>query len=137
METLKVLPRGGFFANQYSHMTRARIVAVLDELRARADAVVVVAPSVVDTVDAQLLCAAADVTIVIVDARSSRTDDVNSVVGVVEKAGATVLGAVLINGSKRQSTGSMIARRPQPRHASEVVDQRTRPAHTIVPDLRQ
>jgi capsular polysaccharide biosynthesis protein len=135
VDTLKILPRGGLFANHYSRFTRARIGAVLDELRPGADAVILAAPSLADTPDAQLLCAAADLTIVVVDARSSRADDVSSVVGVLERAGADVLGAVLINGSKRQSIGSTIALRPRSRQASEITEQGSRPADAVVRDL--
>ena len=137
LEKLKLLTRATFFANHHSHMSRARIASVLDELRNRADAMVIAAPSVASTADAQLVCAAADVTIVVVDARSSRAQDVSSTVDLLEKSGAVVLGAVLVNGSKRQPSGSTTATRPQPRQPSATTAQRSRHADTAVPDLRR
>jgi capsular polysaccharide biosynthesis protein len=137
VETLKILARGAFFANQHSHMTRARIAVVLDKLRGSADAVVLVAPSITETPDAQLLCAAADLTIVVVDARSSRADDVTSVVSALERVGAFVLGGLLINGSRRQSSGSTIAPRAYIRHSGGTPAQRSRHADTAVSDLHQ
>jgi capsular polysaccharide biosynthesis protein len=143
-DTLKILPGGGFFTNRYSRISPHRIGAVLDELRAVADVIVLAAPSITDTPDTQLLCAAADLTIVIADTRSSRAADVSSVVGVLERGGAVVFGAVLINGSKRQSTESANAPRPRSPSASErsqrngkVADQRIRRAGRVVPDLHQ
>jgi capsular polysaccharide biosynthesis protein len=137
LDTLKILPRGEFFTNRYSRITRARIDAVLDELRGGADAVVVASPSLAQTADAQLLCAAADVTIVVVDARSSRADDVSSVVRAVEKAGAVVIGAVLTNGSKRQSAVATIVPRRERRRTGEMEPRRGTPADAVVSDLYQ
>jgi Mrp family chromosome partitioning ATPase len=137
VEKLKILPRGTLFANRYSRMTSARIAAVLDELRADVDAVVVAAPAIAATPDTQLLCAAADLTIVVVDIRSSRADDVSSVVGVLKSAGANIPGAVLIDGSRRHSSRSPIKSDPQSQRANAVVAQRGGSSDTVAPDLPQ
>jgi capsular polysaccharide biosynthesis protein len=136
IDHLKILPRAGLFATRSSHMTRARIDAVLAELLAEADVVVLAAPSAGDTADAQLLCSAADLTILCVDARSSRADDVSSVVDVLEKAGAVVRGAVLVNGWQRRSTESPMTPRQHSRQATEVADNRGRPVDVGSPGLK-
>ena len=58
--------RVGILADRYSRLTRGRIVAVLDELRTDADTIVVAAPSIPETAETQLVCAAADLTILVV-----------------------------------------------------------------------
>lgn len=100
VESLKMLPSGSVVADRYSRMTRDRIVAVLDQLRTGADTIIVVAPSVADTTDSQLVCAAADLTMLVVATTSSRAGDVSSAADVLAKARAVLLGAVLIDETK-------------------------------------
>ena len=96
VESLKILPSGGVVADRYSCLTRERIAAVLDELRADADTIVVAAPSIANTAETQLVCAAADVTILVV-ARGSRAGDATSAAEALAKADAVLLGAVLLD----------------------------------------
>jgi succinoglycan biosynthesis transport protein ExoP len=99
LETLKVLPTGSGIDDRYPRMTRERIAGVLDDLRADADAIIVVAPSIAETtVEAQLVCAAADLTILAV-ARGSRSSAVTSAGDALAKTSATLLGAVLVDGA--------------------------------------
>ena len=106
VESLKILTAGSTLADRYPLMTREKIVAVLNELRTGADTVVVVAPSI-DETETQLVCAAADVTILVVT-RGSRAGDVTSAAETLEKVGAHLLGAVLIDksGGKRRGRPS-------------------------------
>jgi Mrp family chromosome partitioning ATPase len=128
VQSLKILPGRGLFANRYSSVTRERIVAVLDELRGGADMIVVAAPSIADSTDAQLLCATADFTLLVVDTESSRAGDVTSAVEVLGKARASVLGVVLIHGAYGHSAGPTIPTERKSLHASETPDQgRRRP----------
>jgi polysaccharide biosynthesis transport protein len=117
--SLKILPWSGLFASRNSYATRERIVAVLDKLRSRADIIVIAAPSIVDSTEAQLLCAAADFTVLVVDSQSSRAGDVTSAVEVLRRARADVLGAVLIHGTKGQSAGPTISTQQQSLRASQ------------------
>ena len=106
VESLKILPAGSVVADRYSLMTRERIVAVLDELRTGADTIVVVAPSIAETTETQLVCAAADLTMLVVTRGSSRAGDVTSAAEALADAHAVLLGAVLIDGTERQPTRS-------------------------------
>ena len=104
----KVVPSGSILADRYSLITHARVGAIFDELRALADTIVVVAPSVSDIVEAPVLCAAADVTILVVSTKS-RFADLTSAVGALKMARARLLGAVMVGRGratkKRSSAG--------------------------------
>ena len=69
VESLKILPAGSILADRHSLVTRERIDAVLGKLRTDADTIIVAAPAIAETTDAQLVCAAADVTILVVTRR--------------------------------------------------------------------
>jgi succinoglycan biosynthesis transport protein ExoP len=112
--SLKILPAGSIVADRYWLVTRERVVAVLDELRADADTIIVAAPSIADTTETQLLCAAADVTILVVSRGSSRTGDVISASEALAKAHAVLLGAVLIDGTNRKHQGRRSPRSQTP-----------------------
>lgn len=100
VDSLKIMPSGSVVADRYSLMGRDRIAAVYDELRTHADVIVVVAPSTADTTDYQSICATADLTILVVDRRSSRAGDVTSAADALADAHAVLLGAVLIDGTE-------------------------------------
>jgi polysaccharide biosynthesis transport protein len=126
VESLKILPWCGFFASRYSRVTRERIVAVLDELRSGADIIVVAAPSIADSRDAQLLCAAADFTVLVVASQSSRAGDVTSAVEVLGRARADVLGVVLIHGTNGRSAERTISTQRKSSRASEIADKESK-----------
>ena len=111
VESLKILPAGSTLADRYSLVTRERIDAVLDKLRTDADTIIVAAPSIAETTEAQLVCAAADATILVVTRGSSRAGDVTSAAEVLAKAHAVLLGAVLIDGTNGKQRGRRSARR--------------------------
>ena len=100
VESLKIMYSGSAVTDRYPLVSRDRIAAVFDELRAEADVIVVVAPSLVDTVDAQPICAAADLTIVVVDGRDTRAGDVTAAVESLADTHAVLLGSVLVEGRK-------------------------------------
>lgn len=106
VESLKILPAGSTLADRYPLMTREKIDAVLNELRTGgADTIIVVAPSIAETTETQLLCAAADATILVVTRKSSRAGDVTSAAETLEKVHAVLLGAVLIDRSNGKRRG--------------------------------
>jgi succinoglycan biosynthesis transport protein ExoP len=121
--SLKVMPSGSVVADRYSLTSRERIVAIFDELRTDADTIVVVAPSIADTIDSQPICAAADLTLVVVGRRSSRAGDVTAAVDALADAHAVLLGAVMIDGKPKRTTGPAVGRLRVPRPADEPVDQ--------------
>jgi Mrp family chromosome partitioning ATPase len=102
VDSLKIVPSGSVVADRYALMSRERIDAVFDELRQDADTIVVVAPSIADSIDSQPICAAADHTMLVVARRSSRAGDVTSAVDALADAHAVLLGAVLIDGTERR-----------------------------------
>lgn len=101
VECLKVMTAGRAVADRYSLISRERMTALVDELRMNADMVVVAAPPIVDTIDAQQICAAADFTIVVVGRRSSRAGDVTAAVDTLADARAILLGTVLADATVR------------------------------------
>ncbi len=105
VESLKILPAGSTRADRYPLMTREKIVAVLNELRKGADTIIVVASSIAETAEAQLVCAAADVTILVVTRGSSRAGDVTSAAETLEQVHASLLGAVLVDRSNDKRWG--------------------------------
>ena len=105
-ESLKILPPGSFLPDRYSRMTRGNIAAVLDVLRSSADTIFVVTPPIADTAETQLLCGAADATVLILTKGSTRARDVISAREALDKAHADVLGAVLIAESKAQHSSN-------------------------------
>jgi capsular polysaccharide biosynthesis protein len=101
--SMKILPGGSVVADRSSRVTRERISALLDKLRPLADTIVVAAPSIADSTEAQfeaqLLCAAAERTVLVVAKGKSRAGDLTAAAEALAKAQAVPLGAVLIEGS--------------------------------------
>lgn len=95
-DSLRVLPAGPALADRYATATPGRIDRIFGELSQSFEAVVVAAPPAGEP-DAQLLCAAADATILVVMKDSSRFTDVSSSAAVLEAMHAVVLGAVLVD----------------------------------------
>jgi Mrp family chromosome partitioning ATPase len=102
VESLKIVSSGSVVADRYSLMTRERIVAVFDELRMAADTIVVAAPTLTDSIDSQPVCAAADLTMLVIGRRSSLANDVTSAVEALTNAHAVLLGTVLMAGAGRR-----------------------------------
>jgi Mrp family chromosome partitioning ATPase len=100
--SMKVLPAGSVVADRSSRVTRERIGALLDKLQPIADTIVVAAPSIADSTEAQfeaqLLCAAAERTVLVAAKGKSRAGDVTAAAEAITKAPAVLLGAVLIEG---------------------------------------
>jgi len=96
--SLQILPAGPAVSDRYATATRERVDKVFGELRQSFEVVVVAAPPAGDP-DAQVLCAAADATILVVVRGSSRFTDVSSYADVLETMNALVLGAVLVDGT--------------------------------------
>ena len=98
-ESLQLLPAGPVVPDRYATMTRERIDRVFGELRQSFEAIVVAAPPAGEA-DGQVLCAAADATILVVIKDSSRFTDVSSSAAVLKAMHAVVLGAVLMDGTR-------------------------------------
>lgn len=101
VDSLKIMSSGALVADRYSLVSREKVVAVVDELRTLADTIVIAAPSITESVDAQPICAAADRTVLVVDRRSSRVSGVVAAVEALTDARADLLGAVLVGSTER------------------------------------
>ncbi len=105
--SMKILPAGSVVTDRSSRVTRERISALLSKLRTVADTIIVVAPSIADSSEAQfeaqfeakLLCAAAERTVLVVAKGKSRAGDLTAAAEALTKAHAVPLGAVLLEGS--------------------------------------
>jgi capsular polysaccharide biosynthesis protein len=83
----------------------------LDEIRrllaqteSLATFVIIEAPPVIDSVDAQLLCAAAGRTLLVVESPATRTAEATEAVAVLEHTNAGLLGAVLVHSPRANDT---------------------------------
>jgi succinoglycan biosynthesis transport protein ExoP len=97
--SMKVLRGGSVVTDRSSRVTRERISALLDKLRPVADTIVMAATSIADSTEAQLLCAAAERTVLVAAKGKSRAGDVTAAAEALAKARAVLLGAVLIEGA--------------------------------------
>ena len=101
--SMKILPGGSVVTDRSSRVTRERICALLDKLRPLADTIVVAAPPIADSTEAQfeaqLLCAAAERSVLVAAKGKSRAGDLTAAAEALAKAQAVSLGAVLIEGS--------------------------------------
>jgi succinoglycan biosynthesis transport protein ExoP len=113
--SMRVLRGGSVVADRPSRVTRERIGALLDKLRPVADTIVVAAPSIADSTEAQfeaqVLCAAAERTVLVAAKGKSRAGDVIAAAEALAKAHAVLLGVVLIEGSNDGQTFWRRARR--------------------------
>jgi polysaccharide biosynthesis transport protein len=128
--SMRVLRGGSVVADRSSRVTRERIGALLDKLRPLADTIVVAAPSIADSTEAQfeaqVLCAAAERTVLVAAKGKSRAGDVIAAAEALAKARAVLLGVVLIEGSNDGQTFWRRARQ------SAAVESRSEPIITPV-----
>jgi polysaccharide biosynthesis transport protein len=123
--SMKVLPGGSVVADRSSRVTRERISSLLDKLRPLADTIVVAAPPIADSTEAQfeaqLLCAAAERTVLVAAKGKSQAGDLTAAAEALAKAQAVSLGAVLIEGSndghafwRNARRSAAVGSRPEP-----------------------
>lgn len=109
--SLKVMSGGSVVADRSMRVTRERISALLDQLRSAADTIVIAAPSIADSTEAQVLCGAADRTVLVAATGKSNAGDVTAAAEALAKGNTVVLGAVLFEGSGEGQAGSRHTRR--------------------------
>ena len=73
-----------------------RLQRLLSELRHRADLVVVIAPPITETAESQVVCAATDATLLVVERSVTKTADVNEARRLLRQVDARMTGAVLV-----------------------------------------
>jgi polysaccharide biosynthesis transport protein len=81
------------------YMTRERLGSILDEIGTRADSIIVVAPPISENMDAQIVCAATDLTILVAAAGATSATDVKAAAESLRRAHAEVLGVVMVAGT--------------------------------------
>lgn len=105
LDALRVMSLGTASPDRHLRVSRDRVAAVITELRAGAETVVIAAPSLADAMDAQQICAAADVTVLAVDKHRSRATGVTAAVAALTEGRAALLGAVLVCSRKPAKAG--------------------------------
>lgn len=123
VDSLKIMPSGSVVGDRYSLVSRGKVEAVVDELRTVADTIVIVAPSITETIDSQPICAAADLSILVVDKHSSRAPGVTAAVEALADARAVLLGAVLVGGREHGRLGQLRWRPTSPPNDQQVHQQ--------------
>ncbi|MBL1074072.1 hypothetical protein JK358_06655 [Nocardia sp. 2] len=117
----EVLP-GSTGEDPFTALSKERFTRLLTLLHGRADLVVIIAPPVLDAVEAQVLAAASALTVLVFDRGVTKAGDARRAERVLAAVDAKVLGAVLI--SVEESTGAEPAPRAPartPRHDDTVV----------------
>jgi Mrp family chromosome partitioning ATPase len=96
---LMEIKAGSSSANPFAAITSPRLMAIISRLKRRADFVVIAAPPVSEAAETQVLCAATDGVLLVVDSSVSRVRDTVESVNLLEAAGVRVVGTVLVHGS--------------------------------------
>jgi succinoglycan biosynthesis transport protein ExoP len=95
---LRVLQPGVPDADPYDLLATDRLAVVLRQARALAECVVVEVPPLLETAEAQILCAAADRTVVVLARGETRNADAREALAIVAQAGHDPFGVVLVTG---------------------------------------
>ncbi|MEC3955845.1 Wzz/FepE/Etk N-terminal domain-containing protein [Nocardia sp. CDC153] len=99
MPELRELQPGSTGEDPFTALSRERFARLLSDLHELADLVVVIAPPVNDAVETQVLVAEAATTVLVLD-RSMKVGAARQARHLLDGAGATVLGAVLVEGDE-------------------------------------
>ncbi|MDT7741787.1 MAG: hypothetical protein QOE59_865 [Actinomycetota bacterium] len=98
---LRVVPPGRLREDVDAVCSRDGAAELVRRARALADLVVLAAPSASTSATGPVLCAAADRTVLVVEEGVTRTSDARRALDRAERAGARVLGIVLVRGTGR------------------------------------
>ena len=99
---LLVCPPGSVgSAPTYELFSRGQLIDLLRQGRQLADLIVVDAPSVIDSPEAQIVCSVVDRTVLVVEEGETKSADGNSAVESLRYAQATVMGAVIVQNSNQ------------------------------------
>jgi tyrosine-protein kinase Etk/Wzc len=87
----------------FAAITYQRLTSLLLRLADRAECVVIAAPPIADAAETQILCAAVDGVLMVVDSSVSRVQDTAESVTLLQTTTSKLLGTVLIDGSAGDS----------------------------------
>lgn len=129
-----VLPAGTARDDPYSLFAPDRFVDVVEQAGRLADLVVIDAPPVIEAAEAQVICASADRTILVLEEGVTRASDAIEAQGRLERVHVQLLGAVLGHSAEGQSlprpTGGA---RPAPANRQPVSSGASNAPTTAVP----
>lgn len=99
-----VVPPGTAQEDSYALFTRDRVRELIGKAADISDLVVIEAPPLVDAAEAQVVCAVADHTILVLDGGLTTMADAAEAVELLAQVGGTLLGAVIVQTHPAQST---------------------------------
>jgi Mrp family chromosome partitioning ATPase len=101
--TMQVMPPGNSSGDPYALFGRDRFADLVRQVTGIADLVVIEAPSIIEAAEGQVICAAADRTILVVEENATRAGDAAEACQILEQVEATVLGVVIIESPSGRS----------------------------------
>ncbi|HEY2723622.1 MAG TPA: hypothetical protein VGI84_02940 [Pseudonocardiaceae bacterium] len=113
--TMKVLPAGNSQDDPYALFGRDRFAELVQRGADVADLVVIEAPGIIDAAEGQVICAAADRTILVIEEDATRAADAAEACQLLEQVEATVLGVVIVGSNADR--GEQLAETPDTRPA--------------------
>ena len=119
---LSVIPRGRASGDPYALFARDRFGELVEQATALGDLLVIDAPPIREAAESQVICQAADRTIIVATAGITQSTDVAEAAQLLEQVGASVLGVVLVGASAEASRGPSLRRllgRQRKRRAEE------------------
>ena len=90
------IPRGSLMDASYTAIGKERFAELLALVAPLVDLVVIVAPPLAESADAQAICSAVGETIIVVEASVTRTADVVTSLRLLAQVDAHALGAVVV-----------------------------------------
>ncbi|MDQ3150886.1 MAG: CpsD/CapB family tyrosine-protein kinase [Actinomycetota bacterium] len=117
-----VLPAGNGPADPYALFAPERFVNLVQQAGRLADLVVIDAPPLLDAAEGQVVCAAADRTLMVVEQEVTRIPDAIEARELLRRVDATLLGVVIAEagpgGESLPPASAAVGRVPVPQHAS-------------------
>lgn len=112
LSSMLVLPGGGVRDDPYALFAPERFVDAIQQASRLADLIVIDAPPIVEAAEAQVICASADRTILVVEEGDTRASDAVEARERLDRVHADVLGAVIGEADRggRSSSASTAAR---------------------------
>ncbi|MDT5076195.1 MAG: hypothetical protein QOJ80_832 [Mycobacterium sp.] len=104
---LQILPAGEYVNDSYGLISKERVFGVIEALRAVAELTIIVTPSITEAPEAELLCGAADATLLVVDSRFARAADVRYATERLERTHVEKLGTVLFHSTKEDGVAKV------------------------------
>ncbi|MFH5232746.1 oligosaccharide flippase family protein [Antrihabitans spumae] len=91
------LSPGTISGDPFTAVTRERFGALVDELLAQFDLVVVAAPALLDAAETQVICAATGQAVLVLETAASRSNEAREALRLLDQVDTTLLGSVLID----------------------------------------